>query len=255
MVINLHFTDKCNFHCKHCFVNKQNRELSLEQIKIIVDKIYDYKIATGEYIRINLAGGEPLLSKNIQEIIDYINFKNLDVSLITNGYYLSEDFILRNKHKLSMIGISVDSLNYDTNILIGRCNGNQVIDKEKLVSICNVINSAKIKLKINTCFSKVNKDGKELYAFIKSVNPDRLKFFRVMCNHDNELKSIELSDEEWKNIKLKYKDFKPVFEDNYYMQNSYIIVDSRGNLSKNNLHEINNSLLENTFKECLKKIK
>ncbi len=70
--INLHFIDKCNYQCKHCFVKKEKNELSIDDIKLFVDKISDYfsknKIKNG---RINLAGGEPLLSDNINEIIDY----------------------------------------------------------------------------------------------------------------------------------------------------------------------------------------
>ena len=37
--INLHFTDFCNYHCKHCFVKKENYELddSLSQISQILN--------------------------------------------------------------------------------------------------------------------------------------------------------------------------------------------------------------------------
>jgi len=63
-----------------------------------------------------LVGGEPLLSKNIQMFIDYLFEINLEVSLITNGYYLDEKFISKNKNKLSMIGISIDSLWWNESI-------------------------------------------------------------------------------------------------------------------------------------------
>lgn len=59
--INLHFTDFCNFHCKHCFVKKENCELSFDELKITVDKIYKYFKDNGIKGRINLAGGEFLL--------------------------------------------------------------------------------------------------------------------------------------------------------------------------------------------------
>lgn len=58
--INLHFTDFCNFHCKHCFVKKENCELSFDELKVAVDKIYKYFKDNGIKGRINLAGGEPL---------------------------------------------------------------------------------------------------------------------------------------------------------------------------------------------------
>ena len=69
--INLHFTDVCNYICHHCFVKKQGKELSLEAIKTIIDKITNYSEENHLDTRINLAGGEPLVSKNIQAIIDY----------------------------------------------------------------------------------------------------------------------------------------------------------------------------------------
>ena len=39
------------------------------------------------------------------------------------------------------------------------------------------------------------------------------------------------------------------------MANNYLIIDSEGNLSKNNLHATNNSLLKNSFEECLENLK
>ena len=68
---NLHFVDLCNFSCKHCFVKKNGKELSLDNIKLIVDKLVKYQKDNNIKVRVNLAGGEPLLSNKIQEIIDY----------------------------------------------------------------------------------------------------------------------------------------------------------------------------------------
>ncbi|MDE5715710.1 MAG: radical SAM protein, partial [Anaeroplasmataceae bacterium] len=175
MTINLHFTDLCNFKCQHCFVNKQQgNELSLKEIKIIIDKIYFYSKENNVSIRINLAGGEPLASKNIQAIIDYIFSKEMEVSIITNGYYLSKDFIENNKNKLSMIGISIDSICDNTNRLIGRCSGNRVLTEENLLKKCFCIKCNGIKLKINTCISSLNKN-ENLCSFLEKVQPNRFK--------------------------------------------------------------------------------
>ena len=89
--------------------------------------------------RINLAGGEPLMSRNIDRLIDYIASKGIEVSIITNGYYLDDSFIERHKNQVSTIGISVDSLDYDTNVLIGRCFKANTLSKEQLIHICNSI--------------------------------------------------------------------------------------------------------------------
>lgn len=39
------------------------------------------------------------------------------------------------------------------------------------------------------------------------------------------------------------------------MRTNYLIIDSEGNLSKNNLHITNNSLLKNTIEDCLENLK
>lgn len=247
---NLHFTDFCNFYCKHCFVKKNGKELSFEDIKIIGKKLADYKKENNINIRVNLAGGEPLLSKNIQSIIDYLCSIGLEVSIITNGYYLTDDFIINNKNKLSMIGISVDSINHDTNIKIGRCCNNETLTKERLVHICKAIKDKGIKLKINTCVTSINKD-EDINELLDIVNPNRTKVLRAFC--DDELSIYNISNDDWNIIKAKYNNV--LFEDNDFMKISYLIIDSEGNLSKNNLHITDNSLLNNTVEYCLENLK
>lgn len=255
ITINLHFTDFCNFSCKHCFISKQNKELSFEKITHIIDKICDYYSKQNIPIRINLAGGEPLLSPNIQKVIDYIYNKGVCVSLITNGSLLTKSFIECNKDKLSMIGISVDSLNDYTNKTIGRCFANHTLSSKALIEKCNLIKDNKIKLKINICISQHNL--KENFTnFLKCSKPDRIKFLRVLTTHNCNLNKIALSNDEWEHLILKYSNIDhAVFEDNDFMETSYLIVDSEGNLSNNNRHLKNNSLLNLTMEECLISIK
>lgn len=247
---NLHFTDFCNFHCKHCFVKKNGKELSFEDIMIIGKKLADYKKKNNINVRVNLAGGEPLLSKNIQSIIDYLCSIGLEVSIITNGYYLTDEFIINNKNKLSMIGISVDSINHDTNIRIGRCCNNITLSKEELIHICKSIKDNGIKLKINTCVTSINKD-EDINELLDIVNPNRTKVLRAFC--DGRLSIYNISNEDWNIIKTKYNNV--LFEDNDFMRISYLIIDSEGNLSNNNLHATDNSLLNNTVEECLENLK
>ena len=254
MVFNLHFLDYCNFKCKYCFIKKEQKELSIENIKLIIDKIANFSIKRNERNRINLAGGEPLVSNHIQDIIDYIHEKNLDVSLITNGSLLTEDFIIHNKDKLSMIGISVDSFNDSTNIDIGRCCGSKVLGKDRIIALASLIKKTNIKLKINVCCSTKN-IYENNYSTLKRINPDRIKFLRVMCDHDKTLKKYDLTNQEWDFIKNKYRDIpNSVFEDNDDMKRNYIIIDSSGNVSRDNLHIINNSLLDKELVDCLNEI-
>lgn len=248
-VFNLHFTDYCNFCCKHCFVKKNGKELSFDAIKIIGDKLRDYQRNHNVSVRVNLAGGEPLLSQNIQRIIYYFYSLGLEVSIITNGYLLTEGFILQNKNKLSTIGISVDSLNRDTNIKIGRyCKGN-TISKEHLIDICRIIKSYGIALKINTCITSINVN-EDINELLDTIKPDRVKVLRAFC--DKSTLTYCITDEEWENAKKRYPN--AFHEDNDYMSKHYWIIDSSGNLTKDNLHITNNSLINNDIDTCLENL-
>ena len=248
--INLHFTDFCNFHCKHCFVKKENCELSFDELKVAVDKIYKYFNDNEIKGRINLAGGEPLMSRNIDRLIDYIASKGIEVSIITNGYYLDDSFIERHENQISTIGISVDSLDYDTNVSIGRCFKANTLSKEQLIHICNSIKKAGIKLKINTCLSKLNID-EDFNSFINEIKPDRYKILQMHCD-DNDIrnKNNMVNKEEAKAFLSKIK-FDHIYESSDEMKNSYIIIDSQGNISRNNAHISNISIFDYDLEEAI----
>lgn len=247
-VFNLHFTDYCNFCCKHCFVKKKGKELSFETIKLIGDRLADYQKKHGIHVRVNLAGGEPLLSKSIQNIIDYFYSLGLEVSIITNGYLLTEDFIKLNKNKLSMIGISIDTLNHDTNIRIGRCFKGNTLSKEHLIYICKFIKDCGIVLKINTCITSINAN-EDINELLDLVKPDRVKVLRVFCDSSSK---YNITDEEWNSVKRKYPN--AFCEDNEYMSSHYLIIDSEGNLTRDNLHISNNSIIDNDIDSCLENL-
>jgi len=249
--INLHFTDFCNYHCKHCFVKKENYELSFDELKTIVDKIHKYFSDNNIKGRINLAGGEPLMSRNIDKLIEYISSKNIDVSIITNGYYLDDAFIERHINQISTIGISVDSLDYDTNIKIGRCFKANVLSKEQLIHICNKIRNSGIKLKINTCISKLN-INENFNDFINEVRPDRYKILQMSCDeYDIRNKNNVVSDDEV-NTFLSRIDYKYIYENAEEMKHSYIIIDSEGNISTDNTHISNISIFDYDLEEAIK---
>ena len=224
--LNFHFTDRCNFKCKHCFINMAGRELNLDECKRIIDKLTEMN----QFSRINLAGGEPMLALHLQEIIDYVLLKGFKCSMITNGSLLNEQFIIHNKNKLSMIGISVDSLDDDTNKLIGRKTIREIYCLAKLIK------QQGIKLKINICVSKLNMHV-DFTQMIEQIRPDRLKILQVLSSpHLTNPEMFLLSDKQFTEICQSLERYHPICENNEYMEKSYWIVDSEGNYGTDNLH-------------------
>lgn len=235
-IFNLHFTDYCDFHCKCCFVEKNFRILSLENTKKVIDKIASYFATRGITDgRINIAGGEPMTCPYIQEIIDYIISKNIRVSIITNGYKLTEEFINHNKGKIEQIGISIDSINPETNLLLGRCAGEQTFPYDRLVKICKCIKDNGIVLKINIVVSKINLN-EDIIPLLEDVKPNRFKILQMLPTTEF-AKKYAISNEEFNNYLAKYKNYKFVPETFEKISNAYVIIDSEGRLSTNNLHQ------------------
>ena len=247
LVINLHITDACNFRCKFCYAQFERTVLSLNDWKSIVDNI----TSDVQVKRFNIAGGEPLVAPYTQELIDYIHSLGIDCSIITNGYFLTDDFITKNIGKLSMIGISVDGYTLEDNILIGRCDiRNRTLSNTRLIKFCNSIHNAGIKLKINTVanFINYNKDFTEL---ITELKPERWKILRMTSFtgiNDNQ-NNLKISDKQFALFIKNHLHLSPVIEDNEDIVHCYIVVNPQGQLvdTSNDGYKVSKSLLTYSF--------
>lgn len=237
-VINFHLTNNCNYKCKYCFGKfADSKDLSIDDAKKVVDNICRYFKANNIYNgRINLAGGEPLLYKNLNELIDYIVSKGISVSLITNGSLLTAEIIKSWEGKVSCIGLSVDSILCDTNIKIGRCSKQNSIEKEKLIALCAEIRKSNIGLKINTVVSKLNLH-EDFLGIYEIIRPDRVKLFQMQIVNgvNDSAKKYEITEEEFKKFCSYYSRFNQVVtEEKGAMENSYLMIDPSGKFILNN---------------------
>ena len=235
-IINFHITDACNYTCKHCFADFKMKDLPLKDAKKVIDSIETFfrenEIDNG---RINIAGGEPLMYRHLDEIIDYIAEKNIKVSIITNGARLTEERIAAWSGKVAMIGISVDAINADANIHIGRCDALKTTNElEHLVKMAEAIHKAGIKLKINTVVSKANLD-EDMLSVYHALKPDRLKliYIHVVHNVNEWSETMELIPTvgEYNEFveKNRYEEnCELVLERPLEMQNSYFMINPHG---------------------------
>src|SRR5690606_31890100 len=110
-------------------------------------------------IRLNLAGGEPLITPPIEKVIDIAINIGYRVSIITNTSPLTNKFIDRNARKLSVVGLSIDSFNRDVNLEIGRSTSADVtVSNSNITQKVNALRLANpnISIKINTVVSQSN---------------------------------------------------------------------------------------------------
>jgi AdoMet-dependent heme synthase len=111
IVMSWNVTRECNLKCSHCYINaagkKLENELTTQEGKRLIDQIC--QVSSPLLI---LSGGEPLLRKDIYELIRYGSNKGLKMGLGSNGS-LIDDKVAR---KLKEAGIATVSISLDSHI-------------------------------------------------------------------------------------------------------------------------------------------
>ena len=212
--LRISVTDKCNFRCTYCmpkeifdsgykFLEKQDL-LSFEEIVRIIKELESFGLN-----KIRLTGGEPLLRKNIEELIHKIktktNIKHL--ALTTNGSLLTQKKVrLLQEVGLDSITISLDSLNSDINKRLNPLND----DKNVVDSIYTTLDIFNF-VKINIVVMKDVNDS-EVFKIIdkfKDTNAE-MRFIEFMdvgetnkWNINQVIKSEDLTKRIAKKFKIK----------------------------------------------------
>ena len=137
LAVNWHMLERCNYRCRFCFAKFSDvPELcnDLEKSKVLLKKLRDLGVE-----KINFTGGEPLLCRNLGELVKYAKELGMATSIVTNGYYLTEDpgreFLRDYGRYLDWIGISLDSGREDVEVALGRGYGDHVERVRKAVKL------------------------------------------------------------------------------------------------------------------------
>lgn len=107
LVTHLEVNAVCNIACVHCFAGalpRKERPLALDEL----DALFADMAAMGA-LRLALSGGEPLLRKDLYELIDLAIARGLRTSLVTNGLLLDERHVnALAKRDLLWLSVSLD---------------------------------------------------------------------------------------------------------------------------------------------------
>ena len=260
-VVNYHITNRCNYHCTYCFGKFNGQKApTLDYAKKIVDNIALYfaqnNIGDG---RINFAGGEPTLYEHLDELIGYTNSLGIRVSIVTNGSLLTPERIRSWQGKVSCIGISIDSIDCNTNLTIGRCCRNKVISLSQWSKLAKAIHNCGIDLKINTVVSRLNLD-EDLSELYRVLSPKKIKLFQMhLINGINDqAKPYEITEREFESFCKRHKAFEWVMvaEPCGSMENSYLMVNPEGKfqLNNNGIYQTFGDLNTTSLSEILKTV-
>ncbi|MFH0964931.1 MAG: radical SAM protein, partial [Planctomycetota bacterium] len=105
---NLAITHRCQCKCVHCsaepFVDPKRQELTTEDLKTVIDGALDLGASL-----VILVGGEPLLRKDLCELIAHIDRDKAMPMIFTNGLLLEQAAEQLAEAGLQTLNISIDS--------------------------------------------------------------------------------------------------------------------------------------------------
>lgn len=250
---SFHIVKPCNMGCKFCYATFQDKKIT-NQLSLSDTKTILLKLKQAGLQKITFAGGEPMLYKNLDSAIIYAKSIGLVTSIITNGSFITLQWLEKMKEHLDWIGLSVDSLNPSTNEKIGRVTKTgPSIDYFELV---DNINALGYKLKINTVVNSHNQQ-ETLTDFITYARTVRWKVFdtlRVKGQNDKDFASIKSTD--YEGFLKRNHHPSMVAESNDLMTGSYLLINPKGEFYENwgNDNRTSGSLVTHTVKYCLSQI-
>ena len=183
----------CNAKCKHCGSNAKNKkyedELTTEEIKTAFKQIANDMDASK--ILINVTGGEPLVRKDLCEVMEYAT-KELGFhwGMTTNGILLNNENIEKlKKANMETISISIDGLeeNHDNFRGVPGCY-KIIIRNIKKLKEANFVKH----LQVTTVFHKNNiNELNELYDIMLDLDLDSWRIVSMdpigRANENNDL--------------------------------------------------------------------
>jgi len=201
--IKLHLTNKCNLKCRHCYNQAGEEVLESRHIFSLLDQLK--RGIRNRSLRLDILGGEPLLRKDLLEIVSYARkkIKIRTIQVFTNATLIDDE--MAGKMKEAGVDIAVVPLHSHRPEIhdgITQCRGSW----SKTVSgISSLVNSG-ISTYVFIIFMSSNSDKiKEVEAFARGLGAKTI-FFPYIKQHScddlhihDKMKYRELLKYAWEN--------------------------------------------------------
>jgi radical S-adenosyl methionine domain-containing protein 2 len=232
---NFHLVKPCNFRCKFCFATFTDVDVKLglpieEAERIIVH------LAKAGVDKLTFVGGEPTLHPELHRLVRLAKSLKMTTCIVTNGYKLTDPYLDAFEGALDWVGLSIDSLNDETNVHSGRAfNGKRPMTRADYLEKIRLLRERGIRLKINTVVHALNFD-ENMAEFINESKPERWKIFQMLPvegQNDRHANVFTVSTQQFSNFIARHRaevspEVSIVPEDNDAMRGSYAMIDPLG---------------------------
>jgi radical SAM protein with 4Fe4S-binding SPASM domain len=180
-LIAINLTHRCNLACAHCYMDAQTRlvggsgELTTAEVKGLLDQIAERSNET----MVVLTGGEPLVRKDLETLVEHGSRLGLALVIGTNGVLLTEQRVRSLKAAGTLgVGISLDSLDPESHDAFRGCPGSW----EK--TLAGIEQCRRHELPFQVHFSITERNAHEvpsMIAFAKASGAHVLNIFFLVC--------------------------------------------------------------------------
>jgi len=137
-------TNKCNSKCSYCHIySRKQKELTTEKVLKIIDQMKELGTQ-----RIGFVGGEVLLRKDFELILDYVQNKGIYTTLVSNGHIVPENINIIKKLDCLVLSFDGRKRNHEN----GRMKGSYA----HLFRAFKSCKNNNIKVLTNTVLSRYN---------------------------------------------------------------------------------------------------
>lgn len=112
--LRISVTDRCNFRCRYCMPResfesssylRRSELLSFEEIRRVAERFVGLGVQ-----KIRLTGGEPLLRRELPQLVRSLSELGVDLALTTNGVLLARQADALRQAGLTRLSVSLDAL-------------------------------------------------------------------------------------------------------------------------------------------------
>lgn len=238
--VNYHMLKACNMRCGFCFATYPEihgkEELDREERLELIDEL-----CYAGFDKINFAGGEPTLCRELPELIQRAKSHNVTTSIVTNGSRITVDWLKGLKGHLDFVTLSIDSVNSETQRNIGRVEkSKEPMTAERYLEIGNSVRDCGMRLKVNTVVNRLN-HTEDMSSFVLAMQPERWKILQVLPvagQNDTYIGEFTMTDGQFEQYVERHRGVENsgivvVPEGNDLMTGSYVMVDPLGRFFDN----------------------
>lgn len=121
-LVTISVTNNCNLNCSYCCTNSSNKNRCVDLSIVKIKKMIDIAVELNAK-KIKISGGEPMVRKDILEILRYLRAKNNGkIILATNATLINNEKLKKISEIVDVLEISLDGYNNKTYKAIRGCS-------------------------------------------------------------------------------------------------------------------------------------